>query len=143
MGLMVSELAPEQTHFCPPGHSSVTTVEARASQWRSAETDPRQNLWEGSQVQRGSGSWGGALAGRGSRACKVAEVASGRSGDSWSPERSSRPSDIGGSGPCESPRLRALGATGVSVLLRGGGSGGRSPGDHSSLGPPRGGWGYP
>lgn len=59
MGLMVSELAPEQTHFCPPGHSSVTTVEARASQWRSAETDPRQNLWEGSQVQRGSGSWGG------------------------------------------------------------------------------------
>ena len=36
-------------------------------------------------------------------------------------------------------RLQAVGAAGVSILLRGGGSGGRSPGNPSGLGPPRGG----
>lgn len=105
-----------------------------------------QSLREGSQAQRGPacrhvrgfGSWGGGPAGCGSIVCKVAEVASGRSRDSWSPERCSRPSCVGGSGAGRSPRLQALGAAGVSVLLRGGGGEG-SPGDPAGLGPPRGG----
>ena len=68
-----------------------------------AERVPGAERGRPARAMRGSGSWGGGLAGCGSRACKAAEVASGRSRDSWSPERHSCPSGVGGSGPRNCP----------------------------------------